>query len=1071
MNDLTHLASRETWSLIDLMLRAALLGAAVLSISVLLRAASAGARHALWSMHGVALLLLPLLMFCLPAWRVIPTEPAVVAISQQRSDVSSPPERADAFPAPAAASAQKPPAAVPASSPSTFSRTATPASDSTHPVVAKLVSRPSLDWRGTIVLAWVTVAAALLLNVLRSWLGLLLLHRRFRQPTDANLNARLDQIRQNAGVRRRIRVLIGNDDAMPMTWGSLRPRLLLPAIWEEWPAEELDAVLVHEVAHVARWDYLHLLLARLMRALYWPVPFAWIAVNRLVREQERACDDRVLLAGNRPSAYAEQLLSLAERLRGVDGRGVTIVRRPLLDTRIRAVLDGQMNRSIPSRLQRALAALLAIGCLIPLARVQAEEIVNTDPIRIVALAAPDRSTSAEYYASLPFPPITEVDQDLPARPPKRPFDNAKYTIGPDGGPVMRKAEACVRIVDKQGKPMRIDEFRGIVIYALEDPKSPWQVGADRPGILKRYADAWCDVDDQWFLWGQRPGVPTEITAFSGGQLIVARGKTADPFDGEVEFVYDGPTQAEGGVDLSTGPAEVAIDELAGRVVDAVGKPVGGATVSFPRHVPPQFSWEPFYRPAVVTDADGVFRIKEFSKQWYHYCQIEAEGFASRRLADLPVGRPFQVALDSRTRLSGQLLGADGKPASGAKIVLVWSRQSARLRVANPVEIRADVDCDGEGRYDTLIEPGRYNVQIQAESGVASHPDFVITPGATSALPAQLNSGSTLTLQAVDSRTGKPVQGVRFYIVEPRPGYILPMKGSERNSDADGIVKWERLPGTKQEIHVWGHDAGYAQWWIKDAPRESWEVEMGGSYNALYVDMKTNDETLTVNMVPGARVKGVVLAPDGSPVANATVDIAGLMTGDARYSKKTDAQGRFDLIFAIVTRPANYAIVAFDQSGQWANGVSEKFLATPGMDHEVVIKLNSGGRVMGRVQTSAGAPVAGIEVEAYADDRMDRQYYSPRQITDAEGRFDLGPMRPATYRLVPDTRFGVNMAINPYDIKEQIEVREGETLNNVTIIYDGPPPPPVPERYFEYSSRRLADSPVYGKAPTTQSTGG
>ncbi len=102
----------------------------------------------------------------------------------------------------------------------------------------------------------------------------------------------------------------------PMTWGCRRPVLLLPAsVLEEWPAERLRAVLLHELAHIARLDWLTQIVAQLACALYWFNPLVWKMAGAMEREAEQACDDRVLLAGVEASDYACHLLEVVKSLR------------------------------------------------------------------------------------------------------------------------------------------------------------------------------------------------------------------------------------------------------------------------------------------------------------------------------------------------------------------------------------------------------------------------------------------------------------------------------------------------------------------------------------------------------------------------------------------------------------------------------------------------------------------------------------------------------------------------------------------------------------------------------------
>lgn len=154
------------------------------------------------------------------------------------------------------------------------------------------------------------------------------------------------------GVGRPVRLLQGDEGQMPMSWGILRPVILLPRGAERWPAPRLRAVLLHELAHVRRRDCLTQLVAELARALHWPNPLAWIGAWRLRVDREHACDDRVLLAGARASAYADELLSLARGFRA-DRRAtraaVAMARPSNLESRLTAVLAEGRRRTLSGR--------------------------------------------------------------------------------------------------------------------------------------------------------------------------------------------------------------------------------------------------------------------------------------------------------------------------------------------------------------------------------------------------------------------------------------------------------------------------------------------------------------------------------------------------------------------------------------------------------------------------------------------------------------------------------------------------------------------------------------------------
>ena len=135
--------------------------------------------------------------------------------------------------------------------------------------------------------------------------------------------------------------------AMPLTWGIFHPVIVLPAGAANWPNERRRIVLSHELAHIARHDWLLQICAELARSFHWFNPLVWLAAARLRQESERACDDAVLRSGVAPDVYASQLLDLARTL-GSSGRAwstaLAIARPTNLERRFAAMLNPSIDR-------------------------------------------------------------------------------------------------------------------------------------------------------------------------------------------------------------------------------------------------------------------------------------------------------------------------------------------------------------------------------------------------------------------------------------------------------------------------------------------------------------------------------------------------------------------------------------------------------------------------------------------------------------------------------------------------------------------------------------------------------
>lgn len=184
-------------------------------------------------------------------------------------------------------------------------------------------------------------------RVLTGFMRLRAVTRTARPLRDLSLRVRAHGIATDIGVRRPLLLLEGDAAAMPMTFGLLRPTLLLPSSAREWTRARQNAVLRHELEHVRRYDSLTQLIAELGCALYWFNPLMWYASLRLRIEREHACDDAVLASGSRPSEYAADLLDIARSLRSrrsLDVAAIAMAGPSHLRTRVASLLDDGRRR-------------------------------------------------------------------------------------------------------------------------------------------------------------------------------------------------------------------------------------------------------------------------------------------------------------------------------------------------------------------------------------------------------------------------------------------------------------------------------------------------------------------------------------------------------------------------------------------------------------------------------------------------------------------------------------------------------------------------------------------------------
>ena len=172
-----------------------------------------------------------------------------------------------------------------------------------------------------------------------------------------------------SGLTRGVDLLFGPHPGLVATWGCRRPAVMLPASASEWSAERMRVVLLHELAHVRRGDWLLQMAAETLRCVWWFNPLAWIIRARLRRESEHAADDLVLAQGVPATTCATHLVDLA-REAGQHQRtwlpAPAMARPSRLERRVSTLLNPLTNRLPLTRPGRfwSLAALVLASMLV-----------------------------------------------------------------------------------------------------------------------------------------------------------------------------------------------------------------------------------------------------------------------------------------------------------------------------------------------------------------------------------------------------------------------------------------------------------------------------------------------------------------------------------------------------------------------------------------------------------------------------------------------------------------------------------------------------------------------------------
>lgn len=332
---------------LEIALKSFLVGGAALLLLHLLRNRSAAERS--WIAHAglMATVLLPLAIIAGPRWTI---EPPVLLAGVFTGNERSIADEADFARQGATIEAYE-------SNPSAGVRD-DPADDG--------------SWFTGIELLVLYGAPAILLSLLAllAVTRLHMLRRRADVLIDQTWLTALARAQRRMGFKHGTALLVSKELASPVSWGLVRPVIVLDEK-AVGAGAQAEAIIAHELAHVARLDWAKLLVGRAATAIYWFNPLVWLLVRQCHQLREEAADDAVLQSGVANDEYAALLVDAARH----ESRALLLAAngvapgRDSLKRRVARVLDTSLRRSPVAAAWSSICGAVAILIAVPLAAV------------------------------------------------------------------------------------------------------------------------------------------------------------------------------------------------------------------------------------------------------------------------------------------------------------------------------------------------------------------------------------------------------------------------------------------------------------------------------------------------------------------------------------------------------------------------------------------------------------------------------------------------------------------------------------------------------------------------------
>jgi len=254
--------------------------------------------------------------------------------------------------------------------------------------------------------------------------GLVNIHQIRKQKNlsaDHEWSAKTNELVKNLGIVKKVSLYFSEHIQIPLTIGHFKPIVIFPlALINNLDTDQVEAILLHELAHVKRHDYLLNILQCIMDTILCFNPFAWLVSKNIRQEREYCCDDMVVDAEYNNFTYSKALFIIAQQNKqnyALAMASANTNKYPLLN-RIKRLNTMKTNDSLPKFHVLVIVAVAAIGALLTWGIPQ---------YSVAKTTANKMAKTVVYHVSVPTPPpapappvlAIEVKPAIPAPPEKK----------------------------------------------------------------------------------------------------------------------------------------------------------------------------------------------------------------------------------------------------------------------------------------------------------------------------------------------------------------------------------------------------------------------------------------------------------------------------------------------------------------------------------------------------------------------------------------------------------------------------------------------------------------------------